>query len=160
VDVIRITSRERKTTMTAMFVNLPVTDLERAKAFYTALGFRLNPQFTDHNAACVIVEDDHSYFMLLVREFFQTFTSKPIADPSETVSSATSIFLDSREAVDTIVAHAVAAGGSEDQPVQDLGFMYPRQLTDPDGNHLEFGFFDQAAHDQNPEALVAQQQQA
>lgn len=143
--------------MTAMFVNLPVTDLERAKAFYTALGFTLNPQFTDHNAACVIVEDDHSYFMLLVREFFQTFTSKPIADPRVTVSTATSIYLDSREAVDATIAQGVAAGGSEDQPVQDFGFMYQRQLTDPDGNHLEFGYFDQAAVEQDPEALAAQQ---
>ena len=55
----------RETTMTTMFVNLPVTDLERAKAFYTALGFTINPLFTDHNAACVVVEEDHSYFMLL-----------------------------------------------------------------------------------------------
>ncbi|MFI5427459.1 VOC family protein [Aeromicrobium sp. UC242_57] len=54
--------------MTAMFVNLPVTDLERAKAFYTALGFTINPKFTDHNAACVVVEEDHSDFMILVRE--------------------------------------------------------------------------------------------
>lgn len=143
--------------MTAMFVNLPVTDLERAKAFYTALGFPLNPQFTDHNAACVIVEDDHSYFMLLQREFFQTFTSKPIADPSVTVSSATAIFLDSREAVDATLAQGLAAGGSEDQPAQDFGFMYQRQLTDPDGNHLEFGFFDQAAVEEDPDALAAQQ---
>jgi predicted enzyme related to lactoylglutathione lyase len=57
-------THERKNTMTAMFVNLPVTDLERAKAFYTAIGFTINPLFTDHNAACVVVEDGHSYFML------------------------------------------------------------------------------------------------
>ena len=68
--------------MTAMFVNLPVTDLERAKAFYTAIGFTINPLFTDHNAACVVVEEDHSYFMILVREFFQTFTDLPIGDPA------------------------------------------------------------------------------
>ena len=68
--------------MTAMFVNLPVTDLERAKAFYTAIGFTINPLFTDHNAACVVVEDGHSYFMILVRDFFQTFTDLPIGDPA------------------------------------------------------------------------------
>ena len=67
--------------MTAMFVNLPVKDLERAKAFYTAIGFTINPLFTDHNAACVVVEEDHSYFMILVREYFQTFTDLPIGDP-------------------------------------------------------------------------------
>ncbi len=144
--------------MTAMFVNLPVTDLERAKAFYTALGFSLDPQFTDTNAACVIVEPDHSFVMLLAREFFQTFTTKPIADPSETVSASVAIFLDSREAVDATVAQGVAAGGTEDQPAQDFGFMYQRQLTDPDGNHLELGYFDAAATAQDPEALAAQQQ--
>src|SRR6188768_3169766 len=99
--------------MTAMFVNLPVTDLERAKAFYTAVGFPLNPQFCDHNAACVIVEEDHSYFMILVREFFQTFTDLPIGDPAVNPSVAIAIFLPSRDAVDKAVLDGIAAGGAE-----------------------------------------------
>jgi predicted lactoylglutathione lyase len=140
-----------------MFVNLPVTDLERAKAFYAALGFRINPQFTDHNAACVVVEDDHSYFMLLVRDFFQTFSDRPIGNPAETVSTATAIFVDSREAVDATVADGLAAGGTEERPAADYGFMYQRQLTDPDGNILEFGYMDPAAAEQGPEAFAAQQ---
>src|SRR3954471_5199842 len=98
--------------MTAMFVSLPVTDLERAKAFYTAIGFTINPRFTDHNAACVVVEDGHSYFMILVRDFFPTFTDRPIGDPAATVAPATAIFLDSREAVDGTLADGIAAGGS------------------------------------------------
>jgi uncharacterized protein len=140
--------------MTAMFVNLPVTDLERAKAFYTAIGFTINPLFTDHNAACVVVEDGHSYFMILVRDFFQTFTDRPIGDPAATVSVATAIFLDSREAVDVTLADGVAAGGSEERPATDLGFMYQRQLTDPDGNILEFGYMDPVAAEQGPEAFM------
>ncbi len=143
--------------MTAMFVNLPVADLERAKAFYTAIGFRINPLFTDHNAACVVVEDDHSYFMILTREFFQTFSDVPIGDPATSVCAATAIFLDSRDAVDTAVAHGLAAGGSEAHPATDLGFMYQRQLTDPDGNILEFGYMDPVAAEQGPEALANQQ---
>jgi len=143
--------------MTAMFVNLPVTDLERAKAFYTALGFTLNPPYTDHNSACVVVEDNHSYFMLLVRDFFQTFTDRPIGDPSSTVSATTAMFLDSREAVDTTVAEGISAGGSEERPAADYGFMYQRQLTDPDGNLLEFGWMDPKAAEQGPEAFAAQQ---
>src|SRR3954471_13735472 len=99
-----------------MFVNLPVTDLERAKALYTAIGFTINPLFTDHNAACVVVEDGHSYFMILVRDFFQTFTDRPIGAPAVPVSAATAIFLDSRDAVAVTVADAIAAGGSEAQP--------------------------------------------
>jgi predicted lactoylglutathione lyase len=143
--------------MTAMFVNLPVTDLDRATAFYTALGFRINPQFTDHNAACVVVEDDHAYFMLLVREFFQTFTDLPIGDPAVSPSVATALFLDSREAVDATVADGLAAGGSEARPASDYGFMYQRQLTDPDGNILEFGWMDPVAAEQGPEAFAQQQ---
>jgi len=143
--------------MPQMFVNLPVTDLERAKAFYTALGFTINPLFTDHNAACVIVEEDHSYFMILVRDFFQTFTDLPIGDPAVNPSVATAIFLDSKEAVDKTVTDGLAAGGAEPKPATDYGFMYQRQLTDPDGNFLEFGWMDPAAAAQGPEAFAEQQ---
>lgn len=143
--------------MTAMFVNLPVTDLERAKAFYTALGFRLNPQFSDHNAACLVVEDGHSYFMILVREYFQTFTDLPLGDPAVAPSVSTAIFLDSRDAVDERVAAGLAAGGSEDRPAADYGFMYQRQVSDPDGNILEFGYMDPVAAENGPEAFAAQQ---
>jgi predicted lactoylglutathione lyase len=143
--------------MTAMFVNLPVTDLERAKAFYTAIGGTINPQFSDHNAACIVVEDGHNYFMLLVREFFQTFTDLPIGDPRTSPSVSTALFLDSREAVDATVADGLAAGGSEPRPASDYGFMYQRQLTDPDGNIIELGWMDPVAAEQGPEAFAAQQ---
>jgi uncharacterized protein len=143
--------------MTAMFVNLPVTDLERAKAFYTALGFTINPAFTDHNAACVVVEEGHSAFMILTREFFQTFTDRPIGDPAVNPSVATAIFVDGRDAVDKAVAAGLAAGGSEERPASDYGFMYQRQLTDPDGNLIEFGWMDPVAAEQGPEAFMKQQ---
>jgi predicted lactoylglutathione lyase len=143
--------------MTAMFVSLPVTDLERAKVFYTAIGFTLNPQFTDHNAACLIVDEDHSYFMIMKREFFQTFTDLPIGDPAVNPSSSTSVFLDSREAVDKAVADGIAAGGSEPHPPTDFGFMYQRGLNDPDGNPLEFGWMDPVAAEQGPAAFANQQ---
>lgn len=143
--------------MTWMFVNLPVTDLERAKAFYTALGFTINPLFTDHNAACVVVEDGHSAFMILTREFFQTFTDKPLGDPRTAPSVSTAIFLDSREAVDATVTDGLAVGGTEERPASDYGFMYQRQLTDPDGNILEFGWMDPVAAEQGPEAYANQQ---
>jgi predicted lactoylglutathione lyase len=142
----------------AMFVNLPVTDLDRAKAFYTSLGFTINPLFTDHNAACVVVEDGHSYFMILTRDFFQTFTDLPIGDPAVNPSVAIAIFLDSREAVDATVADGLAGGGSEARPASDYGFMYQRQLTDPDGNVIEFGWMDPVAAEQGPAAVAAQQQ--
>jgi predicted lactoylglutathione lyase len=143
--------------MPSMFVNLPVTDLERAKAFYTAIGFTINPLFTDHNAACVVVEEDHSYFMILVRDFFQTFSDLPIGDPAVNPSVSTAIFLDSRDAVDKSVADGIGAGGSEPRPAADYGFMYQRQLTDPDGNLLEFGWMDPVAAEKGPEAFMSQQ---
>ena len=143
--------------MTAMFVNLPVTDLERAKAFYSGLGFTINPLFTDHNAACVVVEEDHSYFMILVREFFQTFTDLTIGDPSVNPSVSTAIFYDSREEVDRVVAAGLAAGGSEPRPASDYGFMSQRQVTDPDGNILEFGYMDPDAAQQGPPAEATAQ---
>ncbi|QWT22990.1 glyoxalase [Subtercola sp. PAMC28395] len=143
--------------MPTMFVNLPVTDLERAKTFYTALGFTINPLFSDHNAACVVVEEDHNYFMILTREYFQTFTDLPIGDPAVNPSVSTAIFLETREAVDTAVANGVAAGGVEPKPASDYGFMYQRQLNDPDGNFLEFGWMDPVAAAQGPEAAMAQQ---
>ena len=143
--------------MPQMFVNLPVTDLDRAKAFYTAVGFTINPLFTDHNAACVVVEDGHNYFMILKREFFQTFTEKPIGDNAVNPAVSTAIFLDSREAVDATVEKGLAAGGAEPQPASDYGFMYQRQLNDPDGNILEFGWMDPVAAAQGPEAFMKQQ---
>ena len=143
--------------MTAMFVNLPVTDLDRAKAFYTAIGFTINPLFTDHNAACVVVEEDHSAFMILTREYFQTFSDVPIGDPATAPTVATAVFLDTREAVDTAVSSGLDAGGTEARPATDYGFMYQRQLTDPDGNILEFGYMDPVAAEQGPEAFANQQ---
>lgn len=142
--------------MTAMFVNLPVTDLERAKAFYTAIGFTINPKFTDHNAACVVVEEGHNYFMILVREFFQTFTDLPIGDPKTNPSVSTALFFDSREEVDAAAVAGLAAGGAEPRPASDYGFMYQRQINDPDGNILEFGWMDPVAAEQGPEAAANQ----
>ncbi len=143
--------------MKQMFVNLPVTDLERAKAFYEALGFTINPAFTDHNAACVVVEEGHNYFMILVRDFFQTFTTLPIGDNAVNPAVTTAIFVDDRDAVDKAIADGIAAGGAEPQPASDYGFMYQRTLTDPDGNILEFGWMDPVAAAQGPEAFQNQQ---
>ena len=140
--------------MRMMFVNLPVTDLERSKAFYTALGFTINPLFTDHNAACVVVEEDHSYFMISVREFFQTMTNLPIGDPATNPTSSTAIFLDTREAVDATVEAGLAAGGTQPGEPTDFGFMYQRGINDPDGNVLDFGWRDPVAAAEGPSAFA------
>lgn len=121
---------------TMIFVNLPVSDLERAKAFYTALGFDINPQFTDENAACVVISDT-IFAMLLTKPFFSNFTSKAVADTSSSVAAINALSNDSREAVDALADKAILAGGTETRDRQDLGFMYSRGFQDPDGNMWE-----------------------
>lgn len=141
--------------MTHIFVNLPTSDLERSKEFYTSLGCEINPLFTDENAACV-VWDDNVYFMVLTREFFATFTDKTVADPKTTAQVLTAFSRESRDEVDAIAERALAAGGTEPRPAQDLGFMYSRSLEDLDGNVVEFVYMEPAAVEQGPEAYAAQ----
>lgn len=145
--------------MTHIFVNLPTADLERSKAFYTALGCDINPLFTDENAAC-IVWDENVYFMVLTREFFGTFTDKQVADPATTAQVLTALSRESRDAVDEILAAGLAAGGTEPKPAQDYGFMYSRDLEDPDGNILEFMYMAPEAAEKGPDAFMAEQAQA
>jgi predicted lactoylglutathione lyase len=106
---------------TSIFVNLPTTDLERSKDFYTSLGFSINPLFTDENAACVVL-DDNIYFMVLTREYLGTFTDKQIIDPKTHAQVSIAITRDSRDEVDEVVAKGLAAGGTEPREAQDYGF--------------------------------------
>ena len=142
--------------MTHIFVNIPTSDLERAKAFYTSLGADINPLFTDENAAC-IVWDDNVFFMVLTKEYFAPFTDKQAADTETTAQALIALSRDSREHVDETLAAGLANGGSEPKPAQDYGFMYSRDLEDPDGNILEFMYMDPAAAEQGPEAYLEDQ---
>lgn len=132
--------------MTKMiFVNLPVTDLTRSKAFYEAVGFTNNPQFSDDNAASM-VWSDAVHVMLLKHEFWKTFTSKTIPDAHESAQVMLCLSHDSPDAVEEIVRKAVAAGSKADPtPKQDLGFMYGRSFEDPDGHIWENAFMDMSA---------------
>ena len=141
---------------TSIFVNLPSSDLERSKAFYTSLGFTINPAFTDENAACVVLSDT-IYFMVLTREYLSTFTDKEIIDPKTQAQVSIALSRDSREDVDDVITKGLAAGGSEPRPAQDYGFMYSRDLDDPDGNNLSFLFMEPAAAEMGPEAYLASQ---
>jgi uncharacterized protein len=143
---------------TNIFVSYPAADLERSKAFYTALGATINPLFTDENAAC-LMWDENIYFMLLKREFFATFTDKQVADPATTAQVQSAFTRDSREDVDTVVEAGVAAGGTEHGAAQDHGFMYSRDLEDPDGNIVAFLWMAPEAVEKGPEAYLAEQAQ-
>jgi len=139
-----------------IFVNLPTSDLERAKSFYTSLGFTINPLFTDENAACVVV-DENVFFMILRREFFNTFTTRELVDPATQVQVLNALSRDSREHVDSTTEAGLANGGKEHRDPQDLGFMYSRSVEDPDGNILEFVFMEQEAAQNGPGEHVAEQ---
>jgi uncharacterized protein len=128
---------------TNIFVNLPVRDLDRSVAFFTALGYPFNAQFTDENATCMVISDD-IYAMLLVEPFFQTFTPKSIADAKATSEVLVALSMDSRGEVDRIVDAALAAGGRPVREPQDLGFMYSRAFEDLDGHIWEYLWMDPA----------------
>ncbi len=129
---------------TKIFVNLPVADLDRAKTFYTTLGFSVNPQFSDDKSACIVISEA-IYVMLLTRPFFQTFTSKTIADTSGSVEVLNSLMGDTKEDVDEFLKKALAGGGRESRPVRDQGFMYDVAVEDPDGHIWEMGWMNMEA---------------
>lgn len=117
-----------------IFVNLPVTDLPASIRFYEALGFTRNPQFSDETAACMVWSDT-IHTMLLTHPKWRSFTDRAMP-AAGTTGVMLALALDSREQVDAMNAAATAHGGQADvNPVQDLGFMYGRDLADPD-DHL------------------------
>ncbi len=119
-----------------IFVNLPVTDLPRAKAFYTALGFTVNERFTNEAAACIVVSDT-IHVMLLTHGFFQGFTDRPIADGHAGTQMLLALSCADRAEVDRLADTALAHGGRSPRPPQDLGFMVSRAFADPDGHIWE-----------------------
>jgi uncharacterized protein len=129
-----------------IFVNLPVTDLERSIRFYEAIGARKEPKFSNERAAMMVFSDT-IHVMLLRQEFYSTFTSKPIADPRETSQMLLCISCDSAAEVDRLVEVAASAGGKADPgPKQDVaGLMYGRSFEDPDGHHWEPMWMDASA---------------
>jgi len=127
-----------------IFVNLPVTNLAASRQFYEAIGFVNNPQFTDDTAACMVLSETISV-MLLTHAKWRTFTSRPIP-PSSSSEVMLCVSCDSREAVDAMNKAADANGGISDiNPMQDLGFMYNRNLADPDGHVWEAMWMNPAA---------------
>jgi predicted lactoylglutathione lyase len=124
-----------------IFVNLPIRDMKKSQAFFRALGFDFNPQFTNEQGACMVISED-IYAMLLVEPFFRGFTKKEIADSSKSTEVLLCLSCDSREEVDDFVRKAVAAGGKAPNPVQDHGFMYGHGFEDLDGHTWELAWMD------------------
>ncbi|WP_231558167.1 VOC family protein [Modestobacter caceresii] len=127
-----------------IFVNLPVTDLDRATAFYTALGWTRNAEFSDASTASMEVEEN-IVVMLLTREKFAGFLAGQIGDPAQATSVLHAVSAADRAECDDLLSRALAAGGKPWQPAQDHGFMYGTSFTDPDGNVWEAVWMDPAA---------------
>ena len=125
-----------------IFVNLAVSDLKRSVDFFTKLGFSFDPRFTDETATSMIVDEGHSYVMLLARDKFTTFTNKKICDTATHTEGLFCISAGSRAEVDEMVNTAVASGGSLAHDKMDHGFMYGWSFYDPDGHHWEVMWMD------------------
>ncbi|WP_435105093.1 VOC family protein [Arhodomonas sp. AD133] len=131
----------------AIFVNLPVRDLEASKGFFRHLGFDFNPQFSNDDATGMVVADN-IHVMLLTEPFFRTFTDKAVCDTQSHTEVLTCLSQDSREGVDRLVRLAVEAGGRVPRDPQDHGFMYAHAFEDLDGHTWELVYMEPNAAEQ------------
>lgn len=129
---------------TQIFVNLPVKDLEKSKAFFASMGFSFNEKFTDEKAACLII-GENIFAMLLVEEFFRSFIKKDIADASKFAEVINAFSVESKEKVIELADKALAAGATQYSEPQDYGWMYSRAFQDLDGHLWEVVFTDMNA---------------
>jgi hypothetical protein len=124
-----------------VFINLAVADLQKSADFYTALGFEINPQFSDDTAKCMVWSDS-IYLMILTHEKFKHFTNKPIADTKNNIAALFSLSLGSVEEVHAMMENGLNAGGIEPNETRDMGFMIQRTIEDFDGHTWEVFFMD------------------
>jgi predicted lactoylglutathione lyase len=133
---------KEETAMRMIFVNLPVKDLDASMGFFTALGFAFNPEYSDNDAACMVV-DENIFVMLLVEKRFKDFINDEIADATTTTETITCLSADSKQEIDETIAKAIAAGGKPWQPVMEEGPMYGGSFQDLDGHVWELLYVDQ-----------------
>jgi predicted lactoylglutathione lyase len=136
-----------------LFVNIPVVDVARSKAFFETLGFDFNPAFTDESAACMLV-GEQAFAMLLSREKFAEHSKRPMADPATHALALYCFSASSRDEVDTLVDAALAAGAVEADAAEDHGFMYSRAFFDLDGHGWQVMWMDPTWAPHGPEATT------
>jgi predicted lactoylglutathione lyase len=124
-----------------IFINLAVNDLQKSMEFYSALGFKNNPKFSDNSAKCM-VWGDNIFVMIMTKERFSTFATKPIADTKSNVAALFSLSVESLDVVNSIMSNGLAAGGTEVNELKDYGFMQPRTIEDFDGHTWEIFYMD------------------
>ncbi len=134
-------------TSNQIFVNLPVKDLNKSVAFFKAIGYEFNAQFTDENATCMVISDN-IFAMLLVEDYFKSFTKKEISDTATSNELIMALSTESREQVDEIVNKAFAAGAQPYNDPMDQGFMYSRSFKDLDGHLWEYVYMDMSGAEQ------------
>lgn len=134
---------------TQVYINIATRDMARSQAFWRELGYEFNPQFTNEHGACLVL-GENLYAMLLTEPFFSGFTSKAIADAKTCTEVLICLNCSSREEVDSLVAKAVAAGGTAPRAPQDHGFMYGHGFEDLDGHIWELAYMNTSAA-ANPE---------
>lgn len=125
----------------AIYINLPVADLKVSMDFFGALGFSFNPQFTNEQAAALVIADT-IYAMLHTPESFRRFTQKAIADTATTTEALFALQVESRERVDELMNKALTSGGREAREAEEHGFMYGRAFEDPDRHIWEVFWMD------------------
>ncbi|NBD25832.1 VOC family protein [Paenibacillus glycinis] len=130
-----------------IFVNLPVKDLKKSVQFFNEVGFGFNAQFSDENAACMVISE-HIFVMLLSEPYFKNFTKKKVADASKSTEMILAISASSKESVDEIVYKALSSGGKISNDPQDHGFMYAWSFQDVDGHLWEVIYMDESAASQ------------
>jgi predicted lactoylglutathione lyase len=124
-----------------IFINLAVNDLQKSMDFYSALGFKNNPQFSDNSAKCM-VWGENIFVMIMTKERFATFATKPIADTKSNVAALFSLSVESLDVVNSIMSNGLAAGGTEVNELKDYGFMQQRTIEDFDGHTWEIFYMD------------------
>ena len=137
-----------------LFLNLPVADLTASRAFFAELGFDFDEKFCDEGAACMVVSDQ-AYVMLLQRDRFADFVTKPVADPAEATALTACVSAEGRAEVDSLAAAATAAGAGPAKDPQDYGFMYQRSFHDLDGHLWEIAWMDPVAVEKGPAEFAA-----
>jgi len=126
-----------------IFVNMPVRDLDRSMKFFEGLGFHFNPQFTNEDAACMVI-DEKIYVMLLTENHFKKFTNKDISDSHQTTEAIVSLAVESKEKVNEVVEKALSSGASHSKDALDYGFMYQWGFQDPDGHLWELFYMEES----------------
>jgi predicted lactoylglutathione lyase len=138
-----------------LFLNLPVADLQGSREFFNRLGFEFDERFCDQDAACMVVSEQ-AYVMLLQRDRFAEFVTKPVAEAEEATALTVAVSAEDRAAVDAFADAALAAGGTTGKEPQDYGFMYGRSFHDLDGHLWEVMWMDPVAAEKGPAEYMAE----